>query len=161
MSHGADSRNFREGERIPFSMFVRNASNEVRFISVTNDFDSDVVDLTDSDGKSIPVQKSEWYPSLHEGRFHSCFCEMLEPGEVMAFRQSGLGLALPKSPKTETTLGSFGPAADRPNWLAPKAGKYSLKPSNAIQFGTTSDRSNLCDVSLSTGSIQFELIENK
>ena len=51
ISHGTDRRSFREGERIPFAMFVRNASNEARFVSVANDFDSHVVDLTDSGGK--------------------------------------------------------------------------------------------------------------
>lgn|GEM_PF-2112378 len=161
ISHGTDRRSFREGERIPFAMFVRNASNEARFVSVANDFDSHVVDLTDSGGKSMPIEKFEWHPTLDGRRFHSCFYEMLEPGEVMAFRQPGLGLALPKSPKTDTTLDSFGPAADRPNWLAPTAGQYSLKQSKVIQFGTMDDRSNQSDVSLSTGSIQFEVLEKK
>ena len=159
ISHGTDRRGFREGERISVAMFVRNTSNELRLVSVSNDFDSEVVDSTDSDGKSIPVQQFAWYPSLDGGRFSSCFSEMLEPGEVMAFRLPGLGLALPKSPEIETQPLSFGPAPDRPNWSAPTVGKYSLKQSKTIRFGITDDHSNLSDIRLSTGSIQFEALE--
>jgi hypothetical protein len=93
------------------------------------------------------------------GRFSSCFSEMLEPGDVMAFRLPGLGLALPPTQENETKPISFGPAPDRPNWSAPKIGKYSLKQSKTIRFGTTDDHSNLRDIRLSTGSIQFEVLD--
>jgi beta-lactamase regulating signal transducer with metallopeptidase domain len=159
ISHGTDRRGFREGERISFAMFVRNTSNESRLVSVSNDFDSEVVDLTDSDGKSIPIQKFIWFPSLDGGRFNSCFSERLEPGEVMAFRLPGLGLALPSTQETETNPISFGPAPDRPNWSAPTIGKYSIKQSKTIRFGTTDDHSSLRDIRLSTGSIQFEVLD--
>jgi beta-lactamase regulating signal transducer with metallopeptidase domain len=162
ISHATDRRGFREGDRIPFAMFVRNTSNESRLVSVSNDFDEEVVDLTDSGGKSMPVQKFIWFPSLVGGSFSSCFSEMLEPGEVMAFRLPGLGLALPPTQETqenETKPIYFGPAPDRPNWSAPTIGKYSLKQSKTIRFGTTDDHSSLSDIRLSTGSIQFEVLE--
>lgn len=84
---------------------------------------------------------------------------MLEPGEVMAFRLPGLGLALPTSSSSETPVVSVGPANDRPNWLTPRAGQYTIKQTKVIRFGTTHDRTDQSEVSLSTGSIPFEVLE--
>ncbi|MCU0721132.1 MAG: M56 family metallopeptidase [Pirellula sp.] len=159
ISHGTDRRSFQEGDRVPLAMFVRNVSNEVRYVSVDNDFDSHVVDLTDFGGGSIPVQKFVWNPSLDGYRISYCFSEMLEPGEVMAFRLPGLGLALPTSSSSETPVVSVGPANDRPNWLTPRAGQYTIKQTKVIRFGTTHDRTDQSEVSLSTGSIPFEVLE--
>jgi len=144
VSLATEKRKFREGERVPLAVVVRNVGDETLKVSLSADFLANVPQVFDSQCKSVLIAQVFASGSVPVYR------ETLKPGAAFCFPHAGLGLG--ENPRP-------GEIEWNPCLAKPITGVYSLKLYQSIAVEPLDESKPGESAEFTSGSIEFEFVD--
>lgn len=148
-------RRFRAGQRIPMTVFFRNASNKTLWIDTYPDYFGTTPKVVDPKGAVVEIEKV----ALLGTPFH--WREPLKPGE--AFGPLHFTLCLGENPRPDKQVW-------HPNWKTPLPGQYKLTHTLSMKIadperladpshGDESANAEWKDAEVTSGAVEFEIVD--
>ncbi len=137
-------RQFRIGERVPLVVFFRNASDKPLKIDMRPDFFGNTPKVLDAKGAAVEFENVPLLGSIPH------YVENLEPGEAVGPFYLNFGLGENPRPGKQNW---------HPYYKTPVAGTYKLAHTVSIEVGGPKDGDEAKRAELTSGTIEFEIVE--